>query len=128
MLKYPSPDGPLSSCHHASSHLIALIGDAVRSVHPLAGQGLNLGIRDSVLLSEVVEQWVKAGSSPGDPSCLQEYDTATLVENGPMAASIDAAKLLFSPVQPTIAALRGLGMDAVSGVPLLSKAVAGFAS
>ena len=49
----------------------ALLGDAARTIHPLAGQGLNLGLRDAAVLAELVEERLSLGLDPGDPDTLE---------------------------------------------------------
>ncbi len=93
---------------------IALVGDAAHSIHPLAGQGVNLGIQDIAVLVEEVCRGLGRGLSPGDISCLRRYQRRRKPENLAMMAAMEAFKGLFSQKLPAIRILRNEGMSRVN--------------
>jgi ubiquinone biosynthesis UbiH/UbiF/VisC/COQ6 family hydroxylase len=94
---------------------IALIGDAAHSVHPLAGQGMNLGLRDAAVLADTLVSALAAGHYPGDEFVLRRYARAQKARNLGMQLAFDGLNTLFGPGVPAFAApLRRLGMAAVN--------------
>ncbi|MBJ7538908.1 UbiH/UbiF/VisC/COQ6 family ubiquinone biosynthesis hydroxylase [Marinomonas transparens] len=89
---------------------IALIGDAAHTIHPLAGQGANLGFSDVKSLVEVLSKAHKRGESLGAGKVLRRYQRARMLDNIAMAAGMEAFKRLFSTQQPLIVQLRNGGM------------------
>src|SRR3546814_15089055 len=66
-----------SGFHHSARIVdtrLALVGDAGHGIHPVAGQGLNLGFRDVAALTEVLVEGMRIGLDPGDPQVLKRYD------------------------------------------------------
>jgi len=91
-----------------------LVGDAAHTVHPLAGQGMNLGLADAAALACVVEDALLAGEDPGDLKVLRRYERERKGANLEMLLALDALHRLFA--LPTWAApLRGAGLRAVEG-------------
>jgi 2-polyprenylphenol 6-hydroxylase len=91
----------------------ALIGDAAHTVHPLAGQGMNLGLLDAAAIAGVIEDAVLAGEDAGDAKVLRRYERERKGDNLRMLAAFDALNRLFR--LPTWAApLRALGLRAVN--------------
>jgi len=89
---------------------IALIGDAAHSIHPLAGQGANLGISDAAELAKVIRDAIEAGEHPGDLPVLRRYERARKGANSVMLYFVDTLNRLFaSPSAPT-STLRRTGM------------------
>ena len=103
---------------HATTYArpgIVLIGDAAHSVHPLAGQGMNLGLRDAAVLADTLESALAAGHYPGDEFVLRRYARAQKSRNVGMQLAFDGLNTLFGPRVPEFAApLRRLGMAAVN--------------
>ena len=99
---------------------VALLGDAAHVVHPLAGQGLNLGLLDCAALVAVLEE---AGQSAafGDLRVLRRYERWRRSEILPAAAGFDALERLFSNANPALAALRVGGLEAVSRLPFARR-------
>jgi 2-octaprenylphenol hydroxylase len=103
---------------HATAYTrpgIVLIGDAAHSVHPLAGQGMNLGLRDSAVLADTLLSALAAGHYPGDEFVLRRYARAQKARNLGMQLAFDGLNTLFGPGVPEVVApLRRLGMAAVN--------------
>jgi 2-octaprenylphenol hydroxylase len=89
---------------------MALIGDAAHSIHPLAGQGANLGISDAAVLTKVLDEAVASGEYPGDLPVLRRYERARKGANNTMLYSVDALNRLFSQPSSRVSVLRGTGM------------------
>ena len=104
-------------CAHAARYAkrgIALIGDAAHSVHPLAGQGMNLGMRDAVVLADTVRRAVAEREYPGDERVLKRYERAQKAHNLAMQFAFDGINEIFSrPVPKMAATLRGIGFAMV---------------
>ena len=103
---------------HATTYTqpgIVLVGDAAHSVHPLAGQGMNLGLRDAAVLADTLASALAAGHYPGDEFVLRRYARAQKARNLGMQLAFDGLNTLFGPSVPGFAApLRRLGMAAVN--------------
>jgi 2-octaprenylphenol hydroxylase len=98
---------------HAQQYVqphIALIGDAVHTLHPLAGQGVNLGILDAVCLAEVVAQALAKKQNIGDYNVLRRYERWRKGENSIMIAAMEGFKRLFTHDANSIIKARGLGL------------------
>ncbi|KPP68286.1 hypothetical protein Z043_113045 [Scleropages formosus] len=116
---------------HASEyirHRVALIGDAAHRVHPLAGQGANLGFGDVACLTKVLSQAVFNGKDLGAMQHLLEYETERQRHNLPMMAAIDLMKRLYSTNAAPVVLLRTLGLQATNAVPPLKEQIMAFAS
>jgi 2-octaprenylphenol hydroxylase len=122
------PRGTFPLCaQHARNYVLprlALIGDAAHAVHPLAGQGANLGLADAGTLSTVIEEAITRGEHPGDRPVLRRYERARKGANATMLHLMTGLNLLFAAGSPTIGELRRAGMRLfnVSG-PLRERAV-----
>lgn len=105
---------PLSS-QHASAYVmprIALLGDAAHAIHPLAGQGANLGIADAVALADVIANALERDEHPGDLPVLRRYERARKGANTTMLYFVSGLNRLFSNPSRTLSRLRGNGMYA----------------
>ena len=91
---------------------VALLGDAAHTVHPLAGQGMNLGFLDAAALAAVIEDAVLAGEDLGDHKVLRRYERQRKGDNLAMLAAFDGLNRLFR-LPGWAAPLRALGMRAV---------------
>jgi 2-octaprenylphenol hydroxylase len=89
-----------------------LLGDAAHTVHPLAGQGMNLGFLDAAALAAVIEDAVLAGEDVGDRKVLRRYERERKGDNLAMLAVFDGLNRLFR-LPAWTAPLRGLGLEAV---------------
>lgn len=98
---------------HAKNYVvpgIALIGDAAHTIHPLAGQGVNLGFKDVAALSEELLRASKANISLGQLNVLQRYERRRQGDNLLMMGAMEGFKRLFAAEQPVIRLLRNQGM------------------
>jgi 2-octaprenyl-6-methoxyphenol hydroxylase len=98
---------------------VALVGDAAHSVHPLAGQGLNLGLRDVAALAEGVVDRMRLGLDPGDPATLERYQRARRFDVVSSSLGMDALNRLFSNDVAPLRFARDLGLRAVDRMPAL---------
>lgn len=111
---------PLSSYklgfHHAASitgERLVLIGDSAHGIHPIAGQGLNLGLRDVAALAEVLVDGMRLGLDFGDAQLLNRYSRWRSVDTLLVAMSTDSLNRLFSIPGKTASAVRRFGMGLV---------------
>jgi 2-octaprenylphenol hydroxylase len=91
----------------------ALVGDAAHTVHPLAGQGVNLGFLDAAALAQVVGAGLAAGRDPGDPALLRRYERWRKPENVLAMRAFDGINRLFSNDNPGLGAVRRAGLTLV---------------
>ncbi|XP_072313318.1 ubiquinone biosynthesis monooxygenase COQ6, mitochondrial [Eucyclogobius newberryi] len=116
---------------HASEyirHRVALIGDAAHRVHPLAGQGVNLGFGDVACLTHLLSQATFNGKDVGAVQHLLEYETERQRHNLPMMAAIDLMKRLYSTETAPVVLLRTFGLQATNMLPTLKEQIMNFAS
>ena len=102
---------------HADTYVkpgLALVGDAAHSVHPLAGQGVNLGFQDVKVLANILLKAHQQGRQLGSLHTLKKYQRARLAENTFMQLSLDALNRLFASQLPGMAAIRQLGLKQVN--------------
>ncbi len=107
---------PLSLAH-ASEYIaprMVLVADAAHGIHPIAGQGLNLGFRDLVALSKLVDAAYGAQQDIGGDALLQNYQRKRRPDNMAMVAATDALVRLFSNDMKSIKMLRQVGLKTVS--------------
>jgi 2-octaprenylphenol hydroxylase len=102
---------------------VALVGDAAHTMHPLAGQGVNLGLLDAAALAEVLHDASKARRSPGSLQTLRRYERWRRSENLSMLLMVDQIQRLFGNDQPSLRWLRTTGMDIVGRIPLLKDEI-----
>ena len=101
---------------HAEQYVkrrLALIGDAAHAVHPLAGQGVNLGFLDAAELIAALDQARERGRDIGGLWALRHYERARRGDNMLMLAAMDGFKRMFSNALPPVAALRSAGLSMV---------------
>ncbi len=101
---------------------IALVGDAAHGVHPIAGQGLNLGLRDVGALAEVLILANRRGEDIGALDVLQRYEQWRRFDSTVMALGMDGANRLFSNDNALLRGLRGVGMGMINAAPTLRRA------
>ena len=95
---------------------IALLGDAAHAVHPIAGQGLNLGLKDAAALAEVLVQAARLGEDLGSEVTLERYARWRRTDNVALAAATDLFNRLFTNDIAPLRLLRGTGMALVNRV------------
>lgn len=101
---------------------IALIGDAAHGVHPVAGQGLNMGLKDAAALAEVLVEALRLGEDIGTETVLDRYARWRRFDNAALAAGFDGFVRLFSNDLPPVRLARTLGIAAVNRIPALRRA------
>jgi 2-octaprenyl-6-methoxyphenol hydroxylase len=100
---------------------LALIGDAAHGMHPIAGQGLNLGLRDVGALVEVLTDGLRLGLEPGDAQLLARYERWRSLDAFSVMAATDGLVRLFGIPGRIPSAIRRLGMGAVQRISPLKK-------
>lgn len=100
---------------------LALVGDAAHGVHPVAGQGLNLGLRDVAALAETLVTAHRRGEDIGAPDVLARYASWRRLDSNVMSFGMDAVTRLFSNHDPVLRVARGLGMGIVQAMPGLRR-------
>ncbi|MEQ9812380.1 MAG: UbiH/UbiF/VisC/COQ6 family ubiquinone biosynthesis hydroxylase [Azospirillaceae bacterium] len=100
---------------------LALISEAAHGIHPIAGQGLNLGLRDIDLLLDLVGERARLGLDLGDPDMLARYEARRRPDNTAMAVATDLLNRLFSNRIGPVRRLRGLGLEAVGMLPPVKR-------
>jgi 2-octaprenyl-6-methoxyphenol hydroxylase len=100
---------------------LALVGDAAHGIHPIAGQGFNLGLRDAIVLSDLVLAALERGEDPGAPALLAQYQRQRRPDNLAMLAATDALDRLFSNDNPAIRLARDVGIAAVHRLPPVKR-------
>ena len=117
---------------HLSRELIAprfaLVGDAVRGVHPIAGQGFNLGLRDVAALSECIVDAVRVGLDVGDATALEHYARWRRFDGAASAAAFSALNALFSQDNALLRSVRDAGLGVVDRMPALKRLLVSEAS
>lgn len=116
---------------HAESYIatrIALVGDSAHAMHPIAGQGLNLGIRDIKELISLIIEYHELGIDIGSESLLKRYEKNRYPDNNFMLAATHNLNLLFANESRLLRKIRGLGMKMVNGSETAKKFFMEYAS
>lgn len=100
---------------------LALVGDAAHGVHPIAGQGLNLGLRDVAALAEVLAEAHRRGEDIGSELVLARYQRWRRFDSTAMALGMDGVNWLFSNESQILRAARGLGMGLIQSIGPLRR-------
>lgn len=114
---------PLGFQHTAKivEHRLALVGDAAHGMHPIAGQGLNLGLRDVGALVEVLVEGQRLGLDPGDAQMLSRYEKWRALDTMMVMGATDTLTRLFGIPGKAASAVRRLGMAGVQRMPVLKR-------
>lgn len=119
----PRESYPLSFQHTAriTAQRLALVGDAAHGIHPIAGQGLNLGLRDVAALVEVLADGMRLGLDPGDAQLLARYERWRSLDSFSVSLATDGLTWLFGVPGKLPSAIRRLGMSAVQRISPLKR-------
>jgi 2-octaprenyl-6-methoxyphenol hydroxylase len=100
---------------------VALIGDAAHVIHPIAGQGLNVGLKDVAALAETIVDAMRLGLDPGSADTLTRYQQWRRFDTMTMAVATDGLNRLFSNRSDVLRAVRDLGLGIVDRLPGLKR-------
>ena len=114
---------PLSA-HHLDEYCdngVCIIADAAHSIHPLAGQGINLGISDAIILAEEIERAINSGKDIGQLAFLKKYELRRKMLNASMIRGVDFLFNLFQQDNPYLRLGRNSGLKLVDKLSFLKK-------
>ena len=114
---------PLSVVHARDyvAPRVAAVGDAAHAIHPIAGQGFNLGLRDVAALAEIIVDRLRLGLDPGDTEALMRYQKWRKPDNMMMIAATDSLNRLFSNDIAPVRMARDTGLALVNQLPPLKR-------
>ena len=101
---------------------LALIGDAAHVIHPIAGQGLNMGIKDAAALAEVIVDAARLGIDPGQADVLERYQRWRRFDTVAMGVATNSLNMLFSNNSTLLRTVRDIGLGLVDRIPPLKSA------
>jgi 2-octaprenyl-6-methoxyphenol hydroxylase len=104
------------------SERLALIGDAAHVIHPIAGQGLNMGLKDVAALAETVVDAARLGIDPGQADVLERYQRWRRFDTMAMGAATNTLNVLFSNESTLLRGVRDIGLGLVDRLPPLKNA------
>lgn len=110
--------------HHSATIVadrVVLVGDAAHGIHPIAGQGLNLGLRDVAALTEVLVEGARLGLDLGDAALLARYQRWRGLDSLMVSLATDGLTRLFGIPGRTASAVRRAGLGAVQRLPILKR-------
>lgn len=111
----------LKHAHRYTGDRMALVADAAHGIHPIAGQGLNIGLRDIAALADLLTAAKKSGRDLGSSAILKEYESLRRFDNLAMAGATDALNKLFSNNVGPVRILRKAGLKMVQKIPAARK-------
>lgn len=115
---------------HATKYIkpgLALVGDSAHTIHPLAGQGLNLGLGDVNALSNLLIEGVKSGENLSSEYFLQQYEDERMKANITMQLAMDGFKRMFGPTPDAVSVARNVGMGTLNAVEPLKNQIMKYA-
>ena len=107
----------LTQADRTSAPRCVIIGNAAQGLHPVAGMGFNLGLRDAASLAELIAESTRSGADPGHPELLREYDAWRSADRGGVIAFTDGLVRMFSNPLGVVARLRNFGLLAFDLLP-----------
>jgi 2-octaprenyl-6-methoxyphenol hydroxylase len=107
----------LTRAERTSSGRCVIIGNAAQGLHPVAGMGFNLGLRDAASLAELIAEAAGQGGDPGAPALLAQYDAWRAADRGGVIAFTDGLVRMFSNPLSSVRRLRNLGLLAFDLLP-----------
>ncbi len=105
-------------------HRLAVIGNAAHTLHPIAGQGFNLGLRDVAVLAQVLADAARAGTDPGSPAVLERYAAWRKADQGQVTWFTDALVRIFSNRLAPMILARNVGLVALDLMPSVKHGLA----
>ena len=109
---------------HVNSYVqtgLALMGDAAHTIHPLAGQGANLGIMDAISLAEVIKEAIEQDRQWNALHTLRAYERARKGDNLLMETTMSGFKTLFGSEDPMLGSIRNTGLNLVNSLPMIKN-------
>ena len=106
---------------HTVDHRLVIVGDAAHTVHPVAGQGVNLGWRDAQTLADVLTKAKRLGLDIGSKSLLEDYQRRRRLDTLSILATSDGMVRLFSNKSSILSFLRNTGLGIVNQIPPLKR-------
>jgi 2-octaprenyl-6-methoxyphenol hydroxylase len=103
------------------AHRLALVGDAAHVIHPIAGQGLNMGLKDVAALAEVIVDAARLGLDPGSLAVLERYQRWRRFDTVAMGIATDGLNRLFSNQSDLLRLVRDVGLGVVDRLPALKQ-------
>jgi 2-octaprenyl-6-methoxyphenol hydroxylase len=100
---------------------LALVGDAAHVIHPIAGQGLNMGLKDVAALAEVIVDAARLGTDPGDVNVLERYQRWRRFDTMAMGLATNSLNFLFSNKSTLLRTVRDIGLGLVDRAPPLKE-------
>jgi 2-octaprenyl-6-methoxyphenol hydroxylase len=113
----------LTQADRTSAPRCVIIGNAAQGLHPVAGMGFNLGLRDAACLAELIAENARSGADPGNAKLLSEYDAWRSADRGGVIAFTDGLVRMFSNPLSLVARLRNLGLLAFDLLPPAKSAL-----
>ena len=101
---------------------LALVGDAAHVIHPIAGQGLNMGLKDAAALAEVIVDAARLGIDPGQADVLERYQRWRRFDTVAMGVATNSLNMLFSNKSTLLRTVRDIGLGLVDRMPPLKSA------
>jgi 2-octaprenyl-6-methoxyphenol hydroxylase len=113
----------LTQAARTSAERCVIIGNAAQGLHPVAGMGFNLGLRDVASLAELIAERAAGGGDPGGPELLTEYDAWRAADRGGVIAFTDGLVRMFSNPLSSVSRIRNLGLLAFDLLPPAKSAL-----